>query len=116
MRHSNPKFSFDPGFSALKKILILVVLGCFLVFFGLVYAGEEVDPDTPFGEHPWDDLRSESDHQPPHDIGNVIIFPCGDFGGWIIIHLTQSKDGDIEKDGVQIQTSDKNQGQSFILF
>ncbi|MCK4427930.1 MAG: hypothetical protein KAW16_05565 [candidate division Zixibacteria bacterium] len=119
MRTSNPKVSFDPGLFVAKKILSLVVLFCFLGLFGLVYAGGNFDSDIPFGEHPWDDLQSEADHQPPEppEISEVRIFPCGGFDGWIIIHLPQkSKGGNMEKDRGQIQTSAKKQSQIFILF
>lgn len=116
MRPSNPKVTFDPGFFVVKKILFLTVIFCFLVFSSLVYADGPGNYDDPVGEHPWDELKSGSEHQPPKppDIKDVIIFPCGDFGGWTIIHFLQVKDGD--KGRVQIQTSDKNQGQLFILF
>jgi len=119
MKTSNPKVSFDPGFSVLKKILTLVVLFCFLVFFSLVYADGPDDPNYPFGEHPWDDLRSGADHQPPEppEISEVKIFPCGGFDGAIIIHLPQrSKGGNMEKDRIQVQTSAKDKVQIFILF
>jgi hypothetical protein len=119
MRPSNPKVSFDPGLFVAKKILSLVVLFCFLVFFGLVYAGGDFDSDIPVGEHPWDDLRSGADPQSPEPpkISEVKIFPCGGFDGAIIIHLPQkSKGGNMEKDRVSIQPSAKNQNQIFILF
>lgn len=113
MRRSNPKFSFDPGFSVTMKILSLVVLGCVLVFFGSVYA---VDPNNPLGEHPWDDSKPKIEPQSPKfvDRCDVIIIPCVDFGGWTIIHFSQVQDGD--KDRVQIQTSSKNQDRFFIFF
>ncbi len=115
MRPSNPKFSFGPGFSVAKKILSLVVLFCFLVFFSLVYAGGP-GPHDPFGEHPWDELNNKPIKQSPQppDITNVLIFPCDSFGWWIIIHSPQVKNGNIEKS--QIQSSDKNQGKFFIFF
>ncbi|MCK4384844.1 MAG: hypothetical protein KAW52_01145 [candidate division Zixibacteria bacterium] len=105
MRRSNTKFSFDPGFSITKKILTLAVLGCFLAFFSLVYAGEEFDPSAPWGEHPWDDLQS-GDHRPPEPFKrcDVIIFPYGDFGRRIIIHFPQVKQ--VDKDRIQIDSSD----------
>ncbi len=115
MRSSNPKFPFGPGFSVAKKILSLVVLFCFLVFFGLVYAGGPA-PQDPVGEHPWDELNSKpiKQSQEPPDKGNVLIFPCDSFGAWVIIHFPQVKNGNIEKG--QIQSSDKNQGKFFIFF
>ncbi|KPK75028.1 MAG: hypothetical protein AMJ89_04990 [candidate division Zixibacteria bacterium SM23_73] len=119
MRPSNPKVSFDPRLFVAKKILSLVVLFCFLVLFSLVYAGGNSDSDIPFGEHPWDDLRSGADYQYPEPpkISEVKIFPCGGWDGVIIIHLPQkSKGGNMEKDRVPIQPSAKNQNQIFILF
>jgi hypothetical protein len=116
MRPSNPKFSFDPGFSVAKKILSLVVLFCILVFFSLVYAGGPGNPTDPVGEHPWDELNSKphEQSQKPPDTGNVLIFPCDSFGAWIIVHSLQVKNGNIENG--QIQSSDKNQGKVFIFF
>jgi hypothetical protein len=116
MRPSNPKFSFGPGFSVAKKILSLVVLFCFLVFFSLVYAGGLGNPEDPVGEHPWDELNNKPIKQSPQppEITNVLIFPCDSFGRWIIIHSPQVKNGNIEKG--QIQSSDKNQGKVFIFF
>ena len=119
MRTSNPKVSFDPGFSVAKKILSLVVVFCFSALFSLVYAGGGFDSNIPFGEHPWDDLRSGADHQSPEppEISEVKIFPCGGFDGAIIIHLPQkSKGRNMEKDRIQIQTSAKNKDRIFILF
>ncbi|MFQ6003513.1 MAG: hypothetical protein ACE5KJ_07175 [Candidatus Zixiibacteriota bacterium] len=118
MRRSNPKVFFDPGFSVAKKILSLAVLGCVLLFPALVYAGGEFDPDSPLGEHPWDELQSESDHLPPivPGINDAIVFPWRDFGGWIIIYFPQSKDRNLEKDQVQVLTSGRNQGRFFIFF
>jgi hypothetical protein len=115
MRPSNPKFSFNPGFSIGKKILSLVVLFCFLVFFSLVYAGGP-GPQDPVGEHPWDELNSKPTRESPQppDPGNVLIFPCDSFGRWIIIHSPQVKNGNIEKS--QIQSSDRNRGKFFIFF
>jgi hypothetical protein len=115
MRPSNPKFSFGPGFSVAKKILSLVVLFCFLVFFSLVYAGGP-GPQDPVGEHPWDELNSKPNRESPKppDTGNILIFPCDSFGRWIIIHSPQVKNGNIEKS--QIQSSDRNRGKFFIFF
>lgn len=118
MKGSNPKFSFDPGFSVTKKILTLAVVFCFLIFLGLVYAGEEFDPTNPNGEHPWDELESGGDHELPGplDRSKMMIFPWGDFGGWLIIHLPQIEDRDIEKARVKTQASTKKQGKVLILF
>jgi hypothetical protein len=81
----------------------------------LVYAGEEVDPGNPCGEHPWDDLRSGPNHQPPEP-PNVIIFPYGDFGGWIIVHFSEVKNESVDKSQVQTHPSEKTKGKFFILF
>jgi hypothetical protein len=118
MKRSNPKSSFNPGFFVTKKILALAVLFCFVVFFSLVFAGEPGTPNNPLGEHPWDDLKSQPDHQPtqPPGTGEVIIFPSGGHGGWIIIHLPQVKDGDSEKDRVRVHSTDKNRSQFFMFF
>lgn len=119
MRPSSPKVSFDPGFFVAKKILSLVVLFCFLVFFSLAYADGPDNLDDPVGaEHPWDELRSEPDHQAlkPPEISSVQILPRGSFGGWIIIHFPQAKDQVVEKDRGQIHSSDKNQCRFFIFF
>ena len=116
MKRSNPKLPFDPGFSVARKILLLIVLGCFLVFFGLIHAGEAFDPNNPVGEHPWDELKSGANHQPPRHANEMIILPCGHFGGWIIIHSPQVKDGDTQKGQVKTNSSDRNQGKFYILF
>ena len=116
MRPSNPKFSFGPGFSVAKKMLSLVLLFCFLVFFSLVYAGGPGNPTDPVGEHPWDELGSKpnKNSSEPPDITNVLIFSCDSFGRVIIVLSPQVKNGNIEKG--QIQSSDKNQGKFFIFF
>lgn len=118
MRPSNLKVTSDPGFSVGKRILFGGVIFCFLVFFSLVYADGPDDPNNPFGEHPWDELLSGSDHQPPRPPGitTVIISPCGNFDGWIIIHFRQAKDGGVEKEQIQKESSEKIQAKSFILF
>jgi hypothetical protein len=118
MGRSNLMFSFSPGFSIGKKILTLIVLGCVLVFFGWVYAGEEHDPQYPCGEHPWDESRSQPDNQPPitAKIGDLILLPSGGFSGGIIIYSPRAGQKAIEKDRVQDHSSGRNQAQLFILF
>ncbi len=111
----NPKVSSNPGLLVAKRLLSLVLIGCILVFFGLVWAGEEITPDDPDGEHPWDELKSGTDHQPPSP-SEVIMLPCGDFGAWMIIHLSQAKDRSIGEERVQTHSSDENRCQYFILF
>jgi hypothetical protein len=115
MRPSNPTFSSNPGFSVSKRILSLVVLLCFLVFFSLVYAGGP-GPQDPVGEHPWDELNNKPIKHAPNssDTSDVIIFSFDGFGRWIIVHSLQVKNGNIEKG--QIQSSNKNQGKFFIFF
>ncbi len=118
MRRPNSKFSFDPGTSAAMKILTLVVIGCVLVFFGLVYADGDFDPDNPFGEHPWDEVQSPDDSQPPDPpkMTHGITLPWGGFGGWLIIQFPQVKDRDTQKGQVKTNSSDRNQGKFYILF
>jgi hypothetical protein len=115
MRRSNPKLSFDPGFSLAGKILILIVLGCFLVFFGLALAEEAIGPDF---EDPWDDLKSppEEGLPVPHLAGSVTVLPYGHLGACIVIDFPQAKSGKIEKDRVEVDSSGKVQGKLFILF
>ncbi len=115
MRRSNPKLSFDRGFSLARKILILIVLGCFLVFFGLAFAEEAIDPDF---EHPWDDLKCPGDEGPlePFEMAGVRVFPLGHLSACIVIELPQAKSGKIEKDRVETDPSGKVQGKLFILF
>ena len=115
MRRSNSRLSFDAGFSLARKILILIVLGCFLVFFGLAFAEEATDPDL---EHPWDDLKSppEEGLPVPHLTGSVTVLPYGHLGACILIDFPQAKSGKIEKDRVEIDSSGKIQGKLFILF
>lgn len=115
MRRLNPKLSFDPGFSLAGKILILIVLGCFLVFVGLALAEEAIGPDS---EDPWDDLKSPPSEGPPipHLGGGVTALPFGHLGACIIIDFPQAKSGKIEKDRVEIDSSGKIQGKLFILF
>ncbi|KPL05200.1 MAG: hypothetical protein AMJ73_01955 [candidate division Zixibacteria bacterium SM1_73] len=118
MRRSDLKSSFSPGFSVIKKILALIVLGCVLVFFGLVYAGEEFDPNDPCGEHPWDESQSDPDHQPPiaTKIGDMIMLPSSGFGGWIIICSPKLEQENFEKDQVQSHSSGRHQAKLFIFF
>ena len=115
MRRSNSRLSFDAGFSLARKILILIVLGCFLVFFGLAFAEEATDPDL---EHPWDDLKSPPEEGPPvpHLTGSVTVLPYGHLGACILIDFPQAKRGKIEKDRVEIDSSGRIQGKLFILF
>ena len=115
MRRSDPKLSFDPGFSVAGKILILIVLGCFLVFFGLAFAEEASDPDF---EHPWDDLKSPPDEGPPvpHLTGSVTVLPYGHLGACIVIDFPKAKSGNIERDRVEIDSCGKIQAKLFILF
>jgi hypothetical protein len=115
MRRSNPKLSFDRGFSLARKILILIVLGCFLVFFGLAFAEQATDPDF---EHPWDDLKSTGDQRPlePFETSGVKVFPLGHLSACIVIEFPQAKSGKIETDRVKTDSSGKVQGKLFILF
>lgn len=115
MRRSNPKLSFGPGFSLAGKILILIVLGCFLVFFGLALAEEAIGPDS---EDPWDDLKSppEEGLPVPHLTGSVTVLPYGHLGACIVIDFPQAKSGKIEKYRVEVDSSGKVQGKLFILF
>jgi hypothetical protein len=116
MRPLNSKVPSNPGLFVAKKLLGLVLISCILIFFGLAYAGEDVDPNPPVGEHPWDELTSGSDHHPAKPANEITIFPCGHLGGWIIINLTPGNDGHVEKDRVKIHSSDKNQAQYMLLF
>jgi len=124
MKGPNSKVSFNPGFFVGKKILTLVLLFCFLLFFSLVYAGGPGDPDNPADntptpvEHPWDEVNSQNkDKAPKHPaINEVLIFPRGSLDSWIIIHSAQVKNGDNEKVQSQIHSSDKNRGKFFIFF
>ncbi len=115
MRRSNPKLSFDPRFSAVRKLLILIVLGCFLVFLGLAFAEEATDPDF---EHPWDDLKSPGDEQPPvpYEVGSVRVFPYIHLGACIVIDAPAFKSGNIQTDRVETDYSGKIEGKLFILF
>lgn len=119
MRVSNLKISSTPGFSVTKRILSLVVLGCILVFFSLVYADGPGTPNDPLGDHPWDELKSKAEHQPPKppSTADMIIFPSPKLGSWgIIIYAPQVKEHNIEKDGAPIHPSSRNRGQFFIFF
>ena len=118
MKPSNLKVTFNPGFSVGKKILLWGVILCFLTFFSLVHAEGPGGPDNPFGEHPWDELRSGAEHHSPKPpgISTLIIFPCSGFNEWIIIHSPRDGDDNLEKGPAQINSSDKIQGRFFIFF
>jgi hypothetical protein len=115
MRRSDSKLSFDPGFSVARKILILIVLGCFLVFLGLAYAEDASDPDF---EDPWDDLKSPPDEGPPlpHWVGSVTVLPYGHLSACMVIDFPQAKSGNAEKNRVRTDSSAEIQGKLFILF
>jgi hypothetical protein len=115
MRRSDPKLSFDSGFSLGGKILTLIVLGCFLVFLGLAYAEEATDPDF---EHPWDDLKSPPHEGPPlpYWVGSLTVLPYGHLSACMIVDFPQAKSGNAEKNRVRTDSSAKIQGKLFILF
>jgi hypothetical protein len=118
MKFSNLKIPFEPGFSIGKKILTLVVLFSFLGFFSLVYAGESRSYNAPIpGEHPWDELSSQSDHLAPKppQIGEMLVLPLGGFNRWIEIRPVHIKNGNSKGNQVQINSSDKNRSQIFIF-
>jgi hypothetical protein len=117
MKRPNPKASFHPGFSVWKRILTLTVLGCILIFFGLVYASGPGRDEASVGEHPWDEC-SQTQQQPPRPpgISSVIIFPSSSFDKWIIIGFPQVKSEDNTKSQVQNRSSDKNRDRFFIFF
>lgn len=114
MRVSKLKIFSNPGYFVGKRVLALVGVFCVLVFFSLVYASGPNNFNTPpAGEHPWDELKSQTDHQPPKPpaITDLLILPCGTFGGWIIVHSPQVRSVDMGKDRVQVHPSNKNRGQ-----
>jgi hypothetical protein len=119
MKFSNLKIPSEPGFYIGKKILTLVVLFSFLGFFSLAYADGSRSYNAPIpGEHPWDELCSQADHLAPKppEIGKILIFPWGGFDRWIIIRSLQIKNGNNQGNQVQIDSSEKNRSQFFLLF
>lgn len=115
MRRPNSKVPFEPGFSMVKKILSLVVLFCFLISLNLVYAGGQIDPDNPLGEHPWDELNSGDQHLPPFspEDAEVLLAPWGNFGWWILIYFHQAPNEHVSEDPIKTKTTDEDQGRFF---
>jgi hypothetical protein len=115
MRRSNSRLSFDRGFSLARKILILIVLGCFLAIFGLGFAEEAIDPDF---EHPWDDLQSPGDEGPLEvfELTSVTVLPLGHLSAFMVIEFPQAKTGKADTDRVETGFSGKVRGKVSILF